>query len=235
MKPSVKRASTGVAAISLLCALTVANAASTGSIKGVVVDEAGNPVNLASVLARDIEPTPSGVVEVQIGKVPWVETDKEGRFVIRGLTPGRRYKMYTMKEEDGYADTTIPTYNPTDDAPVVIASAAPRSSPDVRLQLGPKAVTLGFDLKDAVTGKTIRDYTITVTRMDTNYWFGGSVADNKVLLPADTDMVIKFEVKGYKPWYYQGQTTMAAATPLRGSSGEVRHISVLLDPESAAP
>jgi hypothetical protein len=48
-------------------------------------------------------------------------------------------------------------------------------------------------------------------------------------------MSIKFEVSGYKPWYYPGQTTMEAATPLRGSSGEVRHISVLLDPEGARP
>jgi hypothetical protein len=186
MKPSVKRASTAFAAVFLLCAVTVANAASTGSIKGVVVNETGSPVNLASVLARDIEPTPGGVVEVQMGAVPWIETDTEGRFVIRGLTPGHRYKMYTMKEENGYADTTIPIYNPTDEAPVVVASAAPRSSLDVRLQLGPKAATLGFDLKDAVTGEPIRDYTITVTRIDTNYWFSGSVADNKVLLPADT-------------------------------------------------
>jgi hypothetical protein len=235
MKPSVKRASTALATVSLLCALTVAHAASTGSIKGVVVDEAGNPVKRASVQARDIEPTPGGVVEVHIGAVPRVETDKQGRFVFPGLTPGHRYKMYTMKEEDGYADTTILTYNPTDEAPIVIASAAPRSSPDVRLQLGPKAVTLGFDLKDALTGEPIRDYTITLTRIDTNYWLSGSMADNKVLLPADTDMSIKIEVKGYKPWYFPGQVTIEGATPLRGSTGEVRHISVLLDPESAGP
>jgi hypothetical protein len=138
-----------LAAVLLVLCVVVSNASSTGSIKGVVIDEAGNPVDLALVLARDIEPTPNGVVMIQMGVVPWVETDKQGQFFIRGLVSGHHYKVYTKKEEDGYADPTIPTYNPNDEGPVVAASDAPRSSPDVRLQLGPKAVALHYDLKDA--------------------------------------------------------------------------------------
>jgi hypothetical protein len=215
--------------------VAAAHASSMGSIRGVVIDEAGKPVHLASVLAFDNEPTPSGTVEVQMGALRWVETDKEGQFVIRGLVTGHHYKMYAKKEEDGYADPMIPTYNPNDEGPIVIASDAPRSSADVRLQLGPKAVVFSYDLKDAVTGKPIRDYAITVTRLDTNYSFGGVEGDNKVLLPADTDMSIKFEVKGYQPWYYPGRNTQEAAAPLRGASGEEKHVEVLLKPETAAP
>jgi hypothetical protein len=105
----------------------------------------------------------------------------------------------------------------------------------VRLKLGPKAVVFSYDLKDAITGKPIRDYTITVTRLDTNYTFGGVEGDNKVLLPADTDMSIKFDVKGYQPWYYPGRNTQEAAAPLRGAAGEEKHVEVLLKPETAAP
>jgi hypothetical protein len=193
-----------LAALFALCA-AVADASSTvASIQGVVVDEAGSPVPLASVLARDIEPPHSGV-EIHIGAIPWVETDKHGHFVIPGLIAGHHYKVYAKKEEDGYADPTIPTYNPTDEGPVVVASNAARSSPDVRLELGPKAVVLRYDLKDAVTGKVIRDYTVMVTRIDTDYSFGGVEDNNTLLLPPDTDMSIKFEVKGYQPWYYRAR------------------------------
>ena len=151
------------------------------------------------------------------------------------LTPGHHYKVYAKKEEDGYADPTIPTYNPTDEASVVVASDAPRSSPDVRLQLGPKAVVFSYDLKDAVTGKQLKDYTITVTRVDNDYTFSGIEGGNKVLLPADTDMIIKLEVKGYQPWYYPGMSTKEAATPLRATRGEEKHVEVLLTPETNAP
>lgn len=222
-----------LSAVCVLCAV-MSTASTNGTIKGVVIDEAGNPVDLASVLARDIEPKAGGIVEVEMGAVPWVETDKQGEFIIRGLIPGHHYKMYAKKEETGYADPTIPTYNPTDEARVVVASDSPRSSPDVRLQLGPKAVVLHYNLKDAVTGKSIRDYTITVTRMDTNYSFSGIEDGNKVLVPADTDMSIRFDVKGYEPWYYPGQTTKEAALPVRGAVGETKELQVLLKPEKAA-
>lgn len=219
--------------ICVLCAV-LATASSNGSIKGVVIDEVGNPVYLANVLARDIEPKASGMVEVEIGAVPWIETDKQGQFTIRGLIPGHQYKVFAKKEEDGYADPTIPTYNPKLDAQVVVASDSPRSSPDVRIQLGPKAVILHWQLKDADTSKPIKDYTITVTRVDTDYTFGGVEGGNTVLLPADTDMSIRFDVKGYEPWYYPGQNTKEAATPMRGAAGELKELEVLLKPEKAA-
>ena len=218
-------------AFCVLCAVFAT--ASTGTIKGVVIDDAGNPVYLANVLASDNEEKASGMVEAQIGAVPWIETDKQGQFTIRGLIPGHHYKVYAKKEEEGYADPTIPTYNPKDEAQVVVASDSPRSSPDVTIQLGPKAVILHWQLKDAVTGKLIKDYTITVTRVDTDYTFGGVEGDNRVLLPADTDMNIKFEVKGYEPWYYPGQSTKEAATPMRGAAGEQKELEVLLMPEKA--
>ena len=221
-----------VLAVLFMFCVTFANASSTATIRGVVIDQAGNPVNLASVLAEDTEASPN---EVRTGAVPWRETDKDGQFVIRGLVVGDHYKVYARKDEDRYPDPTKPTYNPNDEGPVVVASDAPRSSPDVRLQLGPKAVVFSYDLKDAVTGKAIRNYTITVTRLDTNYSFSGVEGDNKVLLPADTDMSIRFEVKGYQPWYYPGRNTQEAAARLRGASGEEKHVEVLLKLETATP
>ena len=220
------------------CFLSLATATAAldkGSIRVVVIDESGNPVHLAQVMARDVEHTPPGVIVVDIGAVPWYETDGAGQVVLKGLVVGHRYKMYAKKEEEGYADPTIPTYNPKDDGVVVVASDALRSSPDVRIQLGPKAVVLEYELKDAVTGKTIKDYTLTVTRIDTDYTFGGVEADNRVLIPADTDMRLKFDVKGYQPWYYPGGATKDAATPLHGASGQLEHLVVLLQPTSAQP
>jgi hypothetical protein len=206
-----------------------------GSIRVVVIDDSGNPVHLAQVMARDVEPTPPGVIVVDIGAVPWYETDSAGQVVLKGLVVGHRYKMYAKNEEESYADPTIPTYNPTDEGVVVVASDAPRSSPDVRIQLGPKAVVVEYELKDAVTGKAIKDYTLTVTRMDADYTFGGANADNRVLVPADTDMMIEFEVKGYQPWYYPGQTTKETAKPLHGAAGQLTHLVVLFQPTSVQP
>jgi hypothetical protein len=219
----------------LLSLATATTALDKGSIRVVVIDESGNPVHLAQVMASDIEPTPPGVVVVDIGAVPWFETDGAGQVVLKGLVVGHRYKVYAKKEEEGYADPTIPTYNPKDEAAVVVASDAPRSSPDVRIQLGLRAVMLEYELKDAVTGNAIKDYTLTVTRLDTDYTFGGVNAENRVLIPADTDMRIEFEVKGYQPWYYSDQNSKDAATPLRGWAGEVKHLAVLLQRDRAQP
>ena len=223
-------------ALTVFCVLcAVIATASAGTIKGVVIDEAGNPVYLANVLARDTEPKASGgVLEAEVGIVPWVETDNHGQFTVRGLIPGHHYKVFAKKEEDGYANPTIPTYNPKLDAQIVVASDSPRSSPDVRIQLGPKAVILHWQLKDAVTGKPLKEYHITVTRVDTDYTFGGVEGGNTVLLPADTDMSIRFDVKGYEPWYYPGQNTKEAATPMRGAAGEQKELEVLLKPQKAA-
>jgi hypothetical protein len=228
-----------IAALSCLfsCLLSCsAMASDRGAIRVVVIDESGNPVYLAQVIARDLQPVPPGVVEVDIGAVPWFETDEAGQFVLKGLVVGHRYKVYAKKEEVGYADPTIPTYNPKDEAVVVVASDAPRSSPDVRIQLGPKAVVLHYDLKDAVTSKEIRNYSVTVTRIDTNYTFSGNEANHTILLPANTDMDITFEAKGYQSWHYPGgQSSKEAVAPVRGVSGEAKNIEVLLKPEVSAP
>lgn len=209
-------------------AANLAHASETPTIKsriqGVVIDEAGIPVHLASVMAWDMDhKAPLGVVEVCAGCEHWFETDEKGQFVMRGLIAGHHYKVFTWDEEAGYPNTEVATYNPKNDGPVVVASDAPRGGPDVRLQLGPKAVILRYKLKDAITGKRLDDYSITVTRVDTNYTFGGTNSEYKMLLPADTDMKITFEVKGY-----QAHTEI-----LRDHPGIEKHLDVLLTPENA--
>jgi hypothetical protein len=116
---------------------------------------------------------------------------------------------------------------------MVVASDAPRSSPDVRIQLGPKAVVLEYEVKDAVTGKALKDCTLTVTRIDIDYTFGGSF-DNRVLLPANIDMRLEFEVKGYQPWYYRGGADKGAAASLQAASGH-KHLVIFLQPSSEHP
>ena len=171
-------------AASLVVCATLANAKSTATIKGVVIDQSGSPVSHAQVLARDTD-LPKGTVEIQLGVVPWVEADEKGQFVIKELTVGHHYKMYTKLEEEGYPDTTLGLYNPKDEAPFAVAQDSPRPSPDITLQIGPKASVLQYDVRDSVTGKAIADPTITVTRLDTGGGFGGALEGLAARLTAE--------------------------------------------------
>jgi hypothetical protein len=52
----------------------------------------------------------------------------------------------------------------------------------------------------------------------------------KLLIPPDTDILVKISLDGYKTWYYPGTIDHAAATPVRLGPGEIKTLDIRLEP-----
>ena len=75
--------------------------ASSGEIKGRVVDQNGSPISSATVYA-----VPQGLTLEDITPRS-VKTDSEGRFDFRGGLEFRSYKLYSRKDSEGYLNPQV--------------------------------------------------------------------------------------------------------------------------------
>jgi hypothetical protein len=200
-----------------------------GSISGIVVDQLGNPVTNAHVTTRDLD-LPPNTVEVGGGVVPYAETDVQGRFLFKGLKVGHRYKVYSEKEEDGYPDMMLGMYNPTDTASIATATSSV-STERVIIHLGPKAARLKWNVKDAVSGDSIETPTFSFERRDSGASAGGTaLADEGVLVPSNTDLIVEISARRYRDWYYGEALDKSTAASLRLVPGEEKTLQVQLQP-----
>ncbi|MBZ5571512.1 MAG: carboxypeptidase-like regulatory domain-containing protein [Acidobacteriia bacterium] len=198
--------------------------AQVGVIKGFVVDEQGKRVPGAQVNWQRI--MPKGYVEVYGTIVPSSTSDDQGHFSINGLAEGESYKVYAQKEESYYPDMTVGLYNPKDDASIVTAQTADKAT-DVTVRLGPKAGRLSWQCKDAITGLPMHP-TLSVKRTDSGDGFGGGVG-HSFLIPADTDVTLTVEARGYQTWYYPGTADKKQSAPLRVGAGEQKLLEIQLE------
>jgi hypothetical protein len=200
---------------------------SRGVIAGIVVNEAGSPVAGAHVMSRDLDPN---TVEVFAGVVRSFATDRQGKFLISGLTTGHDFKVYAEKEEDGYPNTMLRMYNPKDEAPVAVATLTAREQM-VTLHIGPRAGRLKWNVTDAVTGYYIDKPIIRLQRSDNDTsMFGTPIASDGLLVPANTAVIVSVSAHGYREWYYPGTLYKSTAAPLWLIPGEERTLQVQLQP-----
>ena len=214
----------------LLSAISLVSAGEDrSSISGIVVDQLGNPVANAHVTTRDLD-LPPNTVEVGGGVVPYVETDGQGRFLFKGLKVGHRYKVYSEKEQDGYPDMMLGMYNPTDTAPIATATSSVAAE-GVTVHLGPKAARLKWNVRDAVSGDSIETPTFSFERRDNGASASGTaLADEGVLVPSDTDLIVEISARGYRDWYYGEVLDKSTAASLRIPPGEEKTLQVQLQP-----
>jgi len=199
----------------------------TGVIKGVVLDEKGDTVKDASVTVHDLDP-PNGVVEVQTGVEPSVDTNDQGQFVFPSLALGHRYKVYAKKEDDGYPNMELGLYNPKDEA-LVATAERDNQALDVKVRLGPKAAVLEWNVRDSVTGSPVNPQDVSIHRVDTGGGLSTSAPSKfSYLIPADADLVIEVSAKGYQTWYHPSYTVKGAETPLRAAPSENRKLEIAL-------
>lgn len=212
--------------VCLVLALSPRAEPQAGVITGLVLDERGVPVEAAHVTWISVA---KGVVEVQVGPVEFVVTDKAGRFMIPGLEVGTPYQVYAQKEEENYADMSLGFYNPKGTAVTATAAAQGKAS-DVTVQVGPKAGRLNWEVTDAATGKPVNP-TLTVTRTDAGGSIGGGgPANDSYLVPSDADLAFSVSAPGYLTWYYSAGEQKRRA-PLRLKPGEEKTVKIQLQPE----
>lgn len=218
-----------VALLTLLanCSFANAPAESTGSIEGTVAYEDGRPVKGATVTAM-----PLGVPLATL--IPQAETDEKGHFLIRPLWLVR-YSVGAKKEDEDYADTTKQFYSDGAFETVILTDEHPTAT--IAVRLGPKAGVLMGTVADAVTGAPLMPCVelIRASEPKNFLWGGGLVKSHyRLLIPADTDVLMRISLDDYKLWYYPGTIDKSAEQPVRLRPGEEKIVDIVLQPDNAS-
>jgi hypothetical protein len=195
------------------------------AIRGRVVDINGQPVSEATVHALKSELT--------IGRLPTAYTDQQGMFLIEGLTTGT-YTVSAAKEEDGYPPTDSPFYSVgLVEAPQITVHEQ-EITPEVVIQLGPKAAKLVGRIIDATTRKPVNHVQMTLSRFDyPNYQYSTSPdlkGDFELLVPS-LPVNIQVSAPGYKNWYYGGDGSKGQANAMHLKPNTTRELVISLWPK----
>jgi hypothetical protein len=199
-----------------------------GLICGMVVNEHGQPVEKATVYAHIIDNRP------YTGLIPQAETDQTGQFAFQGLDWGQ-YAVFGKKEEEDYPDTLLPFYS--GGMAQTVTLRPPDTDVTVTIRLGPKAGVLVGTVRDAVTGDPLNPCVLLTRVSDPNLFVEGTGLVNHVyrlLIPSNTDVMMKVWLQGYKTWHYTRTNNRSAIKSVRLKPGEEEMLDIQLEPDSKA-
>lgn len=198
-----------------------------GAIEGKVLDASGNPIANARVDTQPADNTGGGLPPVSYVAY----TDTEGRFFLDGVPPGT-HKVYADKEEEGYPSTlfTFLIANPETAPRVTVYDKQVTQGVDVRL--GPKGTMLIGQIKDADTGRPIRDAEITLSHADNpnlSYTMGSNQPEGRFqrLIPS-IPFRIKVSAPNYETWTYTNGNSSGPTDVLQPAPGATKEIIVSL-------
>jgi hypothetical protein len=191
-------------------------------IRGTVVNESSQPIAGANVTAQLAD-------ELYQGLVRYVQTDDAGRFVINGLKSAR-YRVFAMKEADGYADPRWFIYDNGTVPVVQLSDAAPAS--DVRVKIGPKAARISGTITDAATGDPVEAVSFRIWR-GIGCASGLSVSAKPrydLLIPSGAEVALEVSVPGYEVWRYNPGPNVGEPTWLSLPPGARMPLNIKLQP-----
>lgn len=198
-----------------------------GSIEGTVFYENGSPAIGATVYSQ---PMDRGMAAI----VPHAKTDEAGHFAIPHLWLGK-FAVAAEKLDEDYPNMTMQFYSDGKFETVVLTST--NSAATVSIRLGPKAGILIGTVADAVTGAPVNPCVeFRWAKQPSNFLAGTGLVNAKyrVLIPSNTDILMKVWYEGHKPWYYPGTTSKALTRPVNLKPGEETKLEIRLEPDSSA-
>jgi len=104
----------------------------------------------------------------------------------------------------------------------------------VTIRLGPKAGVLLGTVTDAVTRAPLRPCVEFRRAQNPNNFLSanGLVEPRyRLLVPANTGILMKISLDGYKPWYYPGTVDKSAGQPFSLKPAEERNVDIQLQPD----
>jgi hypothetical protein len=168
-----------------------------GLINGTVTYGDGEPVNGATVYA-----VPLGKALVAI--LPHANSDESGHFSIRiARSWFGDFAVAAKKEDEDYPDMSQQFYSDGKFRTVTLSANHP--SRDVVIQLGPKGGVLVGTVADAFTSAPLSPCVEFRRALEPNNFLSGSglvKPSYKLLVPADTDVLVAIYLDGYKTWYF---------------------------------
>jgi hypothetical protein len=196
-----------------------------GHVEGILVDERGNPVGNARVIAY---PADRGFTYAQNSS-----TDANGSFSIGDLGWGK-YAIAAEKESENYASTFDNFYSGSTRPPVVeLSRTHPRAH--VELRFPSKAGVLILSLTDSRVGKVLFGCAQLERASDSSTWvrFVLNDTNRRILIPADTDVRLRVWSAGYLPWSSSGSKDTVPVEALRLKADEQRVLTIPLAPAPA--
>jgi hypothetical protein len=208
-------------AVFAVLAASAAFAQGQGTITTTVLDDGGQPIVNAQVAVEPAgEVNPSGALRECL-------TDSAGTCS-QNLIFGK-YHVTAQKKEDGYPNLTFNFYGHGQwPATTELSPKNPESTVIVRL--GPKAGFLSIRAIDAVTGESLKHFTVTLhPAADPHDFLSTTIRpDTKVLIPSDEDVLVEVSAKGYQNWHMETQSGAKLPNSVRLHSGESRELTVRL-------
>lgn len=189
------------------------------------MNDEGLPISGANIYA--VRPDHSS------GKIPFTDTDDRGGFLITDLISGT-YSVYCAKEEDGYPITssTFHTVGASNVPQVTVRGDQP--TPEIAIQLGPKAARLIGRIVDATTNKLVENARITLRRVDNpdNFYVTNpnqlqEKGTFKVLVPS-APFTVEVSAPGYDVWRYKNSDSKEDALQL--APGATKQLIIALRP-----
>jgi len=209
--------------LALSSLLSYSSGQPSGSIRGTVINEKGLPVQAARVEVDPLGGPPRSDL------VREAETDKDGRFSIVNLEL-QAYKVFAMKESDGYPDTSFAFYSNHIFPTVTLTATAP--GVDMVLKIGPPAGVIKGTVRDASTGKPVNAGFVLRRASDPDNWVSLSQpAEFRVLVPPAMDIIVEVSAQGFRTWYYGGMSDPLKRSALRLASSEETKLDVELQPD----
>ncbi len=200
-----------------------------GLIDGTIAYEDGKPVYGATVYA------------VPLGKalgaiIPHVNSDESGHFSIRiARSWFGDFAVAAKKEDEDYPDMSQQFYS--DGKLKTVALSAKNPSRSVVIQLGPKGGVLRGTVADAFTNAPLSPCVEFRRALEPNNFLSGSglvKPSYKLLVPADTDVLVAIYLDGYKTWYFPGTVVVTKRQPVRLKPGKELAVDIRLEPDASA-
>ncbi len=191
----------------------------TGSVRGVVLDERGDPVAEATVFVGTM------------AKGPTTQTNKEGKFTLEGVPPGT-VGLHAYKKNAGYPYDLFAFFAaPSAKLPYAEVLAG-QTTAGVIIQLGERAAHISIDITDEA-GNAV-DASVELTRPDLGaygtYRTGAKGRLDLMIPPVPFRM--RIEARGYCTWHYGGSKWSTGSGLITPRTGENLNIAAQLQKAS---
>lgn len=202
-----------------LAQTTTPSPSAMGHIVGRVVNQAGEPVPRAIICWGHSDDHSSG-------STCGVPADEDGRFDV--TVPLETNHVAAQKLSEGYwADDEVNKYGQS----VILTPQKPVAH--VLFNLGAKPGHLNVNVTDRTTGSPVLNYKVLILVV------GGPPlsrevevpSQNPIAIPAEKDVLVVVQAKGYKLWFYMDGANPNPPT-IRLQSGEDRNVEADIEPET---
>jgi hypothetical protein len=219
----------GVSELISLPAVGAEKKVAKGLVYGIVTYQDRKPVKGATVYATPLG-RPIGAI------IPHADSDETGYYAIRiPRSWFGRFAVTAKKEDEDYPNMSWQFYSDGKFQTVTLSASHPEAN--VIIRLGPKAGVLLGTVADARSNAPLSPCVeFKRAAAPRNFLSASGLVKPtyKLLIPADTDILMQISLDGYRTWYFPGTIDKETQQPVRLKPGEKKAVDIRLVPDETA-